>query len=559
MESAHAFEKRYDENINSIKMDLERNHCIKHSKNIRNFIFSRRNFDSCQFNTNKNDFGKNKFEETFNTDLINNNISEVISIFGKIHQNGTISLNKIEINKIKSLLLDYLKQIRKELIKENISIIQAKNIFISNNTKIFCELLINPINDTFDPFIQLESLWIINNIIFLVAKFKDIILFDVSDITKLLIDYLISICKNQKNDGVKYTLVEKILRIFGNLLFINNNFLKLLIDYEIIPFIIGSLHSSITSFRSTCLWIINKIILIIKKLGNNDLISYFTTRTAISNYKLILSRAQNQNSLDEISELFWIFNELVKYNSTILIPIFFVGDNNTNNGVLNLNKEYIINKFQFILDNFVTNKMLQPCFRLISNLLVICYKDIKDEELLSKLIENLFSKQAIFQFINEFMLSDNNKFDISLIEDILLLIFNLVSLSPDKSSIFFKNGIIKLITSSQYQNIIKIMKLLLLIYYKILKNNSFNFEPNDENVIKFCLCLMEGFKDDNSILLIFIDIFYFYLKTSNIPIEGNIENELNIFINTNENIPNNNLLSLLANLSNFIKMKFSSI
>ena len=70
---------------------------------------------------------------------------------------------------------------------------------------------------------------------------------------------------------------------------------------------------------------------------------------------------------------------------------------------------------------------------------------------------------------------------------------------------------------------------------------------------------MEGFKDDNSILLIFIDIFYFYLKTSNIPIEGNIENELNIFINTNENIPNNNLLSLLVNLSNFIKMKFSSI
>jgi len=558
MESAHIFDREKDENLKSMKMELEKNHILRHSKNIRNFIFSRRNIDSSFNNNNKNIIGNNNLEEVLNTYLINNNISQVIYLFERIHQNKTISLNKNQINEIKSLLLNLLIQIRKELSKENISLIQAKNIFDSPNTKIFSELLINPMNDTCDPFIQLESLWIINNLMFLVAKFKDLISFDVFGLTKMLIEYLINIYKNQKNDGVKYTLEEKILRIFGNLLFINNNILKLFIDYEIISFIIGSLNSPIPSFRNVCLWIMNKILLIMKKTGNNNIISLFTSKIAISNYKFIISRIQNQNSLDEISELFWIFNELVKYDSAILIPIFFTDINyTTNNCFMNLNKEYSINKFQFILDNCFTNKLLQSSIRLISNLLVVCYKDIKDEDLLSKLVQNLFSKQSIFQLLNNFMNSSKDKFDISFVEDILLLIFNLINISPNNTISFFKNGISKLINNQEYINNKKIMKLLLFIYYKIMKNNSFYFEPNDEIVVKSCLFILEGFKDDNDILYILIDIFYFYLKACNYTIDENVENDLKMMINTNENIPNNNLISLLIKLINIIKIKLN--
>lgn len=558
MESAHIFDREKDENLKSMKMELEKNHILRHSKNIRNFIFSRRNIDSSFNNNNKNIIGNNNLEEVLNTNLINNNISQVIYLFERIHQNKTISLNKIQINEIKSLLLNLLIQIRKELSKENISLIQAKNIFDSPNTKIFSELLINPMNDTCDPFIQLESLWIINNLMFLVAKFKDLISFDVFGLTKMLIEYLINIYKNQKNDGVKYTLEEKILRIFGNLLFINNNILKLFIDYEIISFIIESLNSPIPSFRNVCLWIMNKILLIMKKTGNNNIISLFTSKIAISNYKFIISRIQNQNSLDEISELFWIFNELVKYDSTILIPIFFTDINyTTNNCFMNLNKEYTINKFQFILDNCFTNKLLQSSIRLISNLLVVCYKDIKDEDLLSKLVQNLFSKQSIFQLLNNFMNSSKDKFDISFVEDILLLIFNLINISPNNTISFFKNGISKLINNQEYINNKKIMKLLLFIYYKIMKNNSFYFEPNDEIVVKSCLFILEGFKDDNDILYILIDLFYFYLKACNYTIDENVENDLKMMINTNENIPNNNLISLLIKLINIIKIKLN--
>ena len=560
MESAHLFNRGQDENLKSMKMDLEKSHILRHSKNIRNFIFSRRNIDSSFNNNNKNFIGNNNLEEVINTNLINNNISQVIYLFERIHQNKMLSLNKTQINEIKSLLLNLLIQIRKELSKENISLIQAKNIFDLPNTKIFSELLINPMNDTCDPFIQLESLWIINNLMFLVAKFKDLISFDVFDLTKMLIEYLINIYKNQKNDGVKYTLEEKILRIFGNLLFIDNNILKLFIDYEIISFIIGSLNSPIPSFRNTCLWIMNKILLIMKKTGNNIIISLFTSKIALSNYKFIISRIQNQNSLDEISELFWIFNELVKYDSAILIPIFFIDINYTMyNGFMNLNKEYTINKFQFILDNCFTNKLLQSSIRLLSNLLVICYKDIKNEDLLSKLVQNLFSKQSIFQLLNNFMNSSKDKFDISLTEDILLLIFNLVNISPNNITSFFKNGISKLINNQEYINNKKIMKLLLFIYYKIMKNNSFYFEPNDEIVVKSCLFILEGFKDDNDILYILIDISYFYLKACNYALDENVENDLKMMINIKENIPNNNLISLMIKLSNIIKIKLNLI
>ena len=506
------------------------------------------------FNKNKNYIGNNAIQNEFNPNLINNNISQVMLLFEKIHQNNIMTLNKNQVNEIKTVLLNYLIEIRKELSKENISMIQAKNIFDSNNTKIFSELLINPINDTFDPFIQLESIWIINNLMFLVAKYRDIISFEVFELTKSLIQYLGNIYKNQKNDGVKYTLEEKILRIFGNLLYINNNILTLLIDYDIIPFIVSSMNSPIPSFRITCLWLINKILLTFKKLGNINFISLFTNKIAISNYKFILSRIQSQNSLDELPELFWIINELVKYDSTILIPIFFTDINNKI-----LNKEYSINKFQFILDNCFTNKMLQPSLRILSNLLVICYKDIKNEDLLSKLIQIFFQKDSILRLINEFMNSPKNKFDFSLSEDILLLIFNLVSISSDNCRNYFKIGISNLINNKEYQNDKKMITLLIYIYYKIMKSTNFYFEANDEMVIKSCLGLIQNFKDNESVLFILIDLFYFYLKASNINIDGNIENELNVLINTRDNIPIDNLFMLLFKLNNLVQMKMNSI
>ena len=250
----------------------------------------------------------------------------------------------------------------------------------------------------------------------------------------------------------------------------------------------------------------------------------------------------------------------MKYDSSIIISIFFYDINKKqNNNLTNLNEEYIINTFQFIVDNCFINKILQPSFRLISNLLIICYKDIKNEYLLSKLVQILFEKQPFFRYINELMYSQKNKLDISFTKDLLLLIFNLVSISPINSRAYFKNGIINLIHNKDYQNNYDIQQMLLFIYYKMMKNNSFYFESNDEIVIKSCLDLLKIFKDNNNILCILIDLFYFYLKASNINIGENIEKELNILVNTKGNIPNNNYIFILVELSNLIQMKFNSI
>ena len=539
------------------KMEIEQAHNINHSNMIRNYIFSKRMniFPFRQFSNIQK-----TLPNEFDSNLIIKNINEIILIFNKLHNLSQFITNNAEIVTIKNTILEYLKQIRKELSKENISLIDAKNIFNANIPN-FIELLIN---DTYDPYIQIESLWIINNLIFIVAKYKNFISFDVKIIANSLIQYLFNIYKNKKNEGVKYTLGEKILRIFGNLIYIDNNLIELLLKNQIIPFIIGSLNSPVSSFRTTCLWLINKIIIIFGKLNANNYINLFLEKNAISNYKFILARLENKSSsFDETGELFWLFNELVKYNSSFLIPIFFSNANINANSIdfisLNkVNKDIAFKNFEFILNNCLSSKMIQACFRLISNLLIICWKDLKDEDLLSKLIDKLYLKHGVLEFINDILNSPKNKYNISLVKDILLLIFNLICLSQIKSSSLFKNGIVNLITNKDYQNDNEIMKLLFFIYYRILGSNYFSFEPNDENVIKVCLEIMERFKDDNSILIIFIDILFFYLKLSHIKIEENIEDELKVLSDSEKNIPIENLQIYLFKLSNYIKVNLSN-
>ena len=74
--------------------------------------------------------------------------------------------------------------------------------------------------------------------------------------------------------------------------------------------------------------------------------------------------------------------------------------------------------------------MFQISFRLISNLLVVCNSEVKNENLLIKFIELFFEKKSVLLFINDVLNSPKNKYDFSLVKDIVLLIFNLICLSP---------------------------------------------------------------------------------------------------------------------------------
>ena len=203
MESANIFcnSTKFE---NSYKMEIEQAHNLNHSNMVKNYLYSHRTMNSFPFRQ-KFQNGKQILVEPFNTTLILKNIDEITIILTKFN-NYLFNVNKTEIDKMRINLFEYLKQIRKELSKDNISLADARSIF---NGKInnFIELLLK---DTYDPYIQLESLWIINNLMFLIAKYNNCIFFDVKNISNSLIQYLINIYKNQKNEGVKYTLVDKI-------------------------------------------------------------------------------------------------------------------------------------------------------------------------------------------------------------------------------------------------------------------------------------------------------------------------------------------------------------
>ena len=370
---------------------------------------------------------------------------------------------------LKNKLLNNLKKIRIFLNKESIP---EKDI-LQNNVQGFIESLIDSFKQKSNYFIQLESLWIINNLIYFISKYNENVI-DANKIANLLMEYLITV---QKSDvKVKNTLLEIIFRIFGNLIHINNNIIDILIKYNIISFIVEQLNNPVLSFRITCLWLLNKIIVILGRLNSIDNINILLSKNAISNYKFVFSRIKNNIIFDEISEFYWLITELTKYNSKILIPIFFKKSEISDT-------EYALENFTFILDNSLTNKLSQISIRLITDLLVICDSEIKDENLLIKFIEQFFEKKSIILFINDVLNSPKNKYDISLVKDIILFIFNLLCLAPIKASIFFKKGIVNLISDRDYHNNVDMMKLLFLTFYRILISNSLSFGSNENELL----------------------------------------------------------------------------
>lgn len=553
MEGANYFNKS-DDFEKEYKMEIENSKELDRSNMVKNYIQSRRTMNSHLDCKNEKKIKRLSYSPSLNIDLnfdIVKTIGEVMNIIKELSPKNQYTLQPIPIGRsqaenIKNKLLKNLKKIRIFLNKESIP---EKDI-LQNNVQSFIESLIGSFNQNSDYFIQLESLWIINNLIYFMSKYNENAI-DTNKIANLLMEYLIIILKG--NEKVKYSILEIIYRIFGNLIHINNNIIGILIKNNVISFIVEQLNNPVLSFRITCLWLLNKLLIILGRINSTDNINILLSRNAILNYKFILSRIKNNVIFDEISEFYWLITELSKYNPKILIPIFFSQNIQYNISSESANIEYPVEIFSFILDNSLTNKLSQISIRLISDLLAVCDSEIKNENLLTKFIENFFEKKSIILYINDVLNSPKNKYDISLVKDVILLIFNLLCIAPIKASIFFKKGIVNLISDRDYHTNVEMMKLLFLTFYRILISNSFSFEPNDEKVIKTCLVIIKRFKDDKEVLILFIDILYCYLKASRTQIENEIENAIQFLMddqNSNIEIYQN----MYLNLANIVKM-----
>ena len=534
------------EDKNQLKKDKEDQHELTHSNRIKNYISSRRTTNDSLLKQEGSNIRYRYKRHSLPSDINILNI-DIIKIIDKIK--GDIEEIKSDLkfksNKkwnINDELKENLISVRKEISRDNLPLNKIKNI-LEHDIQIFIELLIELLENISDDNLELEILWILNNLIYFAAKYNDISLDSIKISNQIAKYYLTKV--NNENE-FKYSLFEKIYRIFGNLLFINNKSIYSLINNNIISNIIECLIRPVASFRLASLWILNKILIALKVNEEiNNYINLFIDKYAIYNYNFIFERINNI-SLDEISEFFWFLCELSKYDSTVLIPIFFNGHNDFQK------YEKILQNFEFILNNSMTIKLSQISFRLISNLLVVCNNDLKNEYLLTKFIENFFEKKSVILYINDILNSPVNKYDTSLVKDVLLLIFNLICISAIKTSIYFKKGIVNLISDRDYQVNKDIMKLLFIIFYQILIANIFSFESNDEKVIKACLILLKNFKNDENILIIFIDILYLYLKSTNTHVDNELENELE-FIKKEKNTPIENYQNLFEKLAIIVK------
>ena len=553
MEGANFFNKS-DDFEKEYKMEIENSRELDRSNMVKNYIQSRRTMNSHLDCKNENKIKKLSYSPSLNIELnfdVVETIGEVMNTIKELCPKSQFTLQPIPIGRsqaenMKNKLLKNLKKIRIFLNKESIP---EKDI-LQNNVQSFIESLIGSFKQNSDYFIQLESLWIINNLIYFMTKYNENVI-DTNKIANLLMEYLITILKG--NEKVKYSLLEIIYRIFGNLLHINNNIIEILIKNNVISFIVEQLNNPVLSFRITCLWFLNKLLIILGRINSIDNINILLSRNAILNYKFILSRIKKNVIFDEISEFYWLITELAKYNPKILISIFFSQNIQYNINSENANIEYAVEIFSFILDNSLTNKLSQISIRLISDLFAVCDSEINNENLLTKFIEHFFEKKSIILYINDVLNSPKNKYDISLVKDVILLIFNLLCLAPIKASIFFKKGIVNLISDRDYHTNVEMMKLLFLTFYRILISNSFSFEPNDEKVIKTCLVIIKRFKEDIEVLILFIDILYCYLKASRTQIENEIENAMEFLINDqNSNIET--YQNMFLNLANIVKM-----
>ena len=123
---------------NSHKMDIEQAHNFNHANIIKNYIFSKRAMNAVPFNQ-KSQNGIKTIDQ-FNSNLILKKMDEIILISDKIHNCSPQSITKNGVNSIKNIIYESLKQIRKELSKENISLILM--YFFSNFNNIYVKGII---------------------------------------------------------------------------------------------------------------------------------------------------------------------------------------------------------------------------------------------------------------------------------------------------------------------------------------------------------------------------------------------------------------------------------
>ena len=317
----------------------------------------------------------------------------------------------------KNYILNQMKKLRKELSKNSAS--ENDIINIINKYPNLIGGLSNYLLDFKNSELQFETIWVLNNLS--IYSFNYHLDFQFNQINQFLIQIL-NDEKKFSSCGTRNLIFEKIFKFIGKLIFMNDNTFNYFIQNNIINILFNCLNSSVRSLRIVCLWNLNQIITKLIENNYENELKIFNQKDSLLSYKFILSRIElnQKNSFDEIFEIYWLLNELFKkFPNSVNYIFFFVKD--------------VLSKFDHILSYTLIEKLSQPCIRLLSNLIVLNNNNI----LRDNFINSVFSRKDLIQYIQLILNTDFAKYDISIIKDILLLIFNLFSFSPKITGSFF--------------------------------------------------------------------------------------------------------------------------
>jgi hypothetical protein len=251
----------------------------------------------------------------------------------------------------------------------------------------------------------------------------------------------------------------------------------------------------------------------INESEKNKYLSIYFSKNSLYNYKFIFNRIEGKfnkfNIFDEIYEIYWLINELLKIDNTIINFLFFSEQNNI-----------ILEKFNNLLSITLVEKIFQPCLRLINNIIVLC----NDKILKQNLINLFFKKEIIITILNNILINNKEFNDESILKDILLLIFNLSCFEPKETKEIFFNNIIDLILNKKFNNDFENLKILIYIYYRIYVFDNHEFNINDKSVINIFYLYFQFNQTDLGINLILIDILYGCLISMKKKINYDIKN-----------------------------------
>ena len=264
----------------------------------------------------------------------------------------------------------------------------------------------------------------------------------------------------------------------------------------------------------------------------------FVNKDAIYYYQFILKNFENKINFDEVYEFYWLINELFKFKPELGLLLFFSDK-----------EKEVKKKFENLLSICLIYKVLQPCIRLISNLIAIGKTHPLIETLCNLIIDNV----PIANFIKDVLSNKTNKYDEGVVRDTIVLLFNLTFFIPQKCYSAFYNEICEFMITknSKEMSNSETLKMLIQIYYTSIVSGGCQFLEKDKAVIGEMIKGFNLYCNNVPTCIAMCDLLFAFAKFFNLRISDLSQSGMQAFLQ-NSNLSVEEVNIILKDLINTI-------